>query len=56
MKVTSAETLKALREARDRYGSWSSVIEHAQRDSEGVLRVPKASEPEGKEPVARQAG
>jgi hypothetical protein len=55
MKVTSAETSKALREARKQHGSWSSVIEHAQRDPDGVLRVPKASEPEHKEP-ARKLG
>ena len=57
MKVTSAETLKALREARERHGSWSSVLEHAQRGEDGVLRIPKASATtEDQTQAARQAG
>ena len=42
MKVTSTETLKALRQAREKYGSWSEVLKHADRDKDGILRVPRA--------------
>lgn len=57
MKVTSSETLKALRQARAQYGSWAGVLEHASRDEDGVLRVPRVEKDDSQDrPGARKAG
>jgi hypothetical protein len=50
MKVTSTETLKALRQAREQYGSWAEVIAHSKPDKDGVLRLPPTQEDDKNSP------